>query len=66
MTFKEIFPSFVAGAKIKRKSWGGYWRYYYGKIDMHTKEGKVVNFLDTADVLFTISHLTENDWEVVE
>lgn len=64
MTFKELFPTFIAGTPIKRKAWRGYWTYKYGKILMHTKSGEVVNFLETKDVIFTISGILEDDWEV--
>lgn len=64
MQFKELFSSFIAGKPIKRKPWGGFWVYRYGKIEMHTKKGEVVNFLSTEDVLFTISGILEDDWEV--
>ena len=63
MSFKQIFSAFVSGEKIKRKAWKGYWRYYFSKIEMHSKDGTVTNFCDTNDILFTISHITENDWE---
>jgi hypothetical protein len=64
MTFKELFPSFIAGTPIKRKAWGGYWIYKYGKIEMHTKEGEVISLVDTEDILFTIAGILEDDWEV--
>lgn len=63
MTFKELFPTFIAGTKIKRKVWRGYWVYRYGKIEIHTKTGEVVDFLDTKDILFTLSGILEDDWE---
>ena len=31
---------------------------------MHTKNGDVVDFLDAEDVLFTISGILQDDWEV--
>lgn len=64
MKFKELFATFVAGTPIKRKAWRGYWVFKYGKIQMYTKTGEVINFLDTTDVLFTISGILEDDWEV--
>lgn len=64
MPFKELFPTFIAGTPIKRKAWRGYWVYKYGKIEMHTWDNKVVNFLDSEDILFTISGILEDDWEV--
>lgn len=64
MTFKELFAAFVAGTPIKRKVWRGYWVYKYGKIEIHTKTGEVIDFQDTKDVLFTISAFTQDDWEI--
>ena len=64
MTFKELFSSFIAGTPIKRKVWRGYWVYKRGRIEIHTKTGDVVDFLDTKDILFTISGILEDDWEV--
>lgn len=63
MLFKELFSDFVAGTPIKRKVWRGYWVYKYGKIEIHTKTDDVINFLDTEDVLFTISGILQDDWE---
>jgi len=64
MTFKELFQTFIAGTPIKRKPWKGYWVYKYGNIEMHTKNGDVVNFTDTNDILFTISGILQDDWEI--
>lgn len=64
MVFKELFQTFIAGTPIKRKVWGGYWIYKYGNIEMHTKTGEVIDFLDTEDILFTISGILEDDWEI--
>lgn len=64
MTFKELFPTFIAGTPIKRKAWRGYWVYKYGKIEIHSKTGEVIDFLETKDILFTIAGMLEDDWEV--
>lgn len=64
MKFKELLATFIAGTPIKRKVWRGYWVYKYGKIQIHTKTGEVVNFLDTQDILFTLSGILEDDWEI--
>lgn len=64
MTFKELFSAFVAGTPIKRKVWRGYWVYKYGKIEIHTKTGEVIDFHETKDVLFTISAFLQDDWEI--
>lgn len=65
MQFKDLLDKFIAGAPIKRKVWGGYWKYRYGNIEMHSKEkGIVVNFVDTKDIIFTISGMLQDDWEI--
>jgi hypothetical protein len=64
MTFKELFPTFIAGTPIKRKAWRGYWTYKYGRIEIHTKTGEVIDFLKVEDILFTIAGMLEDDWEV--
>ena len=64
MSFKELFADFIAGTPIKRKVWKGYWEYHYGRIDMYCKDGTIVNFIDAKDLLFTLSGILENDWEV--
>jgi hypothetical protein len=64
MTFKELMPDLIAGTPIKRKVWRGYWVYKYGKIEIHTKTGEVIDFLDTQDILFTLSGILQDDWEL--
>jgi hypothetical protein len=64
MTFKELLPDFMAGTPIKRKVWRGYWIYKYGTIEIHTKTGEVIDFLATNDLMFTISGILQDDWEV--
>lgn len=66
MTFKELFSSFIAGTPIKRKVWGGYWKYnpHENDIEIYLKDGNKTHFSNTENILFTISHLSETDWEV--
>lgn len=66
MKFKELFSSLIAGVPIKRKPWGGYWKYdsRTGKILMYTKEGHIISLTNSEDILFTISGILEDDWEV--
>lgn len=64
MTFKELYSSFIAGTPIKRKVWGGYWVYKRGVIEIHTKTGEIIDFLNTEDIIFTISGILQDDWEV--
>jgi hypothetical protein len=64
VNFKNLFATFIAGTPIKRKAWRGYWVYKCGKIEIHAKTGEVIDLLDTKDILFTISGILEDDWEV--
>lgn len=64
MLFKDLLSEFIAGTPIKRKVWRGYWVYKYGKIEIHAKAGDVINFQETNDILFTISGILQNDWEI--
>lgn len=64
MPFKNLMSEFLAGTPIKRKVWRGYWIYKYGKIEIHTKTGEVINFLEVEDVMFTINGMLQDDWEI--
>jgi hypothetical protein len=64
VTFKDLFPEFIAGVPIKRRAWRGYWVYKYGKVEIHTKSGETINFLETQDIIFTLSGILMDDWEI--
>lgn len=64
MKFKDLLDQFIAGTPIKRKVWRGYWVYKRGRIEIHAKTGEVIDFQDTQDILFTISGILQDDWEV--
>ncbi len=64
MSFKNLMSEFLAGTPIKRKVWRGYWIYKRGKIEIHTKTGEVINFLEVEDVMFTINGMLQDDWEI--
>lgn len=64
MKFKDLLDKFIAGTPIKRKVWRGYWVYKRGRIEIHTKDGEVIDFQDAQDILFTISGIIQDDWEV--
>lgn len=65
MSFKEASMLLKDNKKIKRKSWIGYWMYdkYTDKVLMHCKDGNIINMTNTDNILFTISHMGESDWE---
>lgn len=66
MTFKELFPEFISGTPIKRKTWGGYWKYNprIRNVEMYNADQTLVLLTATEDVLFTLSNIVADDWEV--
>lgn len=63
-SFKELYADFISGTPIKRRGWRGYWKYNRGRIYIHAKDGTVIDLQKCKDILFTLSHLTQYDWEV--
>ena len=69
MRFEEIKDMFILGAKIKRKSWGGYWEYDPDRNDiiMHCKEGTVIMLKnESTDIEYTLSNICCDDWEIAD
>ena len=64
MNFKEALLELRAGAKMKRPSWRGYWRWDpdKGTIMMHTKNGLVMDIRETQDVAYTLGNVLADDW----
>lgn len=66
MNFASAFISLQRGHNIKRKHWGGYWKLENGEIMMYCYDGKVINLKDTDDILYTISNMACDDWEIAD
>ena len=69
MRFEEIKDMFILGAKIKRKSWGGYWEYDSDRNDiiMHCKEGtEIMLKSESTDLEYTLSNICCDDWEIAD
>lgn len=66
MTFNQLFPYFAVGVPIKRKPWLGYWQFDQPTkaIIMYTKEGDIIPLIETNDILYTISNIVSDDWEI--
>ena len=69
MNFASALFSLMRGHKIGRKHWSGYWiltkdETGKDKVEMHCYDGKVINLLDTDDVLYTLQNVACNDWEI--
>jgi hypothetical protein len=66
MKMKDLLPDLIAGTPIKRKPWRGFWKYdpRTKNIYIYTKEGEVIPFDQTQDVLFTLAGIVSEDWEI--
>lgn len=70
MWFCDAIEFLKQGYKIKRKEWKGYWDLENGEVIMHcaTPDGDEltpINIKDTDDIIFTLSNVAADDWEVV-
>lgn len=70
MWFCDAIEFLKKGYKIKRKDWKGYWRLEDGEVIMHCAnsdgdELTPINIKDTDDILYTLSNIAADDWEVV-
>lgn len=70
MWFCDAIEFLKQGYKIKRKEWKGYWKLEDGEVIMYCNldggdELTPINIKDTDDILFTLSNVAADDWEVV-
>ena len=66
MRFENVFQALKEGKKIKRTVWRGFWQLENGKVMMHCKDGKVMDIQETKDIIYTLSNIAADDWEVVD
>lgn len=68
MKFKRAFELMKNGAKIKLPSWGGYWYWDDEKqtVIMHTKEGKEMDIRETERVIYTLSNILDDQWQIAD
>lgn len=68
MKFKRAFKLMQSGAKIKLPSWGGYWYWDDEKktVIMHTKEGKEMDIRETERVIYTLSNILDDQWQIAD
>ena len=66
MNFASAFISMQRGHKIKRKHWQGYWIIENGEILMYCRDCKVINIRESTDILYTVSNMACNDWEIAD
>ena len=65
MNFTKAFEALKAGYKIKLAHWSGYWKLESGKVIMHCKDGKDIDLQDSEDILYTLSAMASDEWEVL-
>ena len=66
MNFASAMFSMMCGKKVKRKHWRGYW--YMNRnneIIIHEQSGKELNIRETENIVFTLSNISCDDWEVL-
>ena len=66
MNFASAFISLQRGHKIKRKHWTGFWKLENDEIIMHTYDGKTINLRNSEDIMYTVSNMACNDWEIAD
>lgn len=68
MEFKKAFKLMKSGAKIKLPSWGGYWYWDDEKrtVIMHTKDGQELGIRETDRVIYTLSNILNDQWQVAD
>lgn len=66
MDFASAFISLQRGHKIRRKHWTGYWVVEDGEVIMHTRDGRKISIRESEDMMYTISNMACNDWEIAD
>lgn len=66
LSWKDAWWYLLAGMKIKRPLWEGYWVWENNTIMMHCRDGSVCDIRDTDFVAYTFSNIAQRDWMVIE
>lgn len=66
LDFRHAYYEMLAGKKIKRNHWGGYWAFEHGTIMIHTFDDKVMDIRETENVPYTFESIVAKDWVVVD
>ena len=64
MNFASALFSMQRGHKVKRHHWTGYWTIENNEIIMHTYDNKIINIRDSIDMIYTVSNMACDDWEI--
>lgn len=66
MEFSKAFEALKQGEKIKLSHWKGYWQFENGRVIMHCKNGEAIDLQDSKDIIYTLSNITSDDWQIVD
>lgn len=66
MKFSEAFEALNKGCKIKLSHWVGYWQLENGRVMMHCKNGDVIDLQDSKDIVYTLSNIASDDWQIAD
>lgn len=66
MEFSKAFEALKQGEKIKLSHWKGYWQFENGRVIMHCKNGEAIDLQDSKDIVYTLSNITSDDWQIVD
>lgn len=66
MNFASAFISLQRGHKIRRKHWTGYWVMEDGEVFMYTYDGRKLNVRESEDMMYTMSNMACDDWEIAD
>lgn len=66
MNFASAFISLQRGHKIRRKHWTGYWVVEDRKVFMYTYDGRKLNVRESEDMMYTMSNMACDDWEIAD
>lgn len=68
MNFQAAFAYCKRGHDIRVPEWGGFWRWdaEAKTLNMHCRDGRILDFRDSEDLDYTLSFVFRNDWELVK
>lgn len=66
MYFDKALEALKEGKKIKLASWSGFWQLETERIMMHCKDGRIIDLQDTEDIIYTLSNIASDEWEILD
>ncbi|MCG5512844.1 hypothetical protein [Ectothiorhodospira shaposhnikovii] len=68
MKFQAAYSYLKRGHAIALPEWGGFWRWNNEtkSIDMHRRNGQVMDLRSTEDLDYTLSFMFRDDWVLVK